>query len=87
MVESGAGEGLATETFNRRFVAGNVPFQHLDRDLSIEEGIVPQPYFGHTAAGDEALESVAVANEPWFEFGDGHDWRQTLVLGDLSMVE
>ena len=80
MVEPRASEGLPAEAFDRGFVAGDVPFQHFDRHLAVEEGVVAEPHFGHPPAGDHSLESVPVADEPWCEFGGRHDWRQTLVL-------
>jgi hypothetical protein len=41
--------------------------------LAIEKRVVPQPDLGHAAAGNVTVQSVSVADEPWFEFDSRHD--------------
>ena len=73
MIKPRTGQRLTAEAFNSGLVARDVAFQHLDGNLAIEKCVVSQPDFGHSAAGNVAVESVSVANEPWFEFNSRHD--------------
>jgi hypothetical protein len=73
MIQSSASQGFATESLDGRFISRDMAFQDLNGDLSVEKRVVPEPYFGHSTASNETFESVAVANEPRFEFSSGHD--------------
>ena len=73
MIKPSTGQRLTAEAFNSGLVARDMAFQHLDGHLTIKERVVPQPDLGHSAASNVAVESVSVANEPWFEFNSRHD--------------
>ena len=55
MIKPRTGQRLTAEAFNSGLVACDVAFQHLDGNLAIEKCVVPQPDFGHSAAGNVAV--------------------------------
>ena len=79
MSDSGTGLGLATESFCCVFVVGEMWLQQFDGDVTMQKGVGGEPHFGHTAAGDAALQRVTPTDRGWLRSLLRHCWKMTLV--------